>query len=147
MPAPVTPAATASGKQYVQIFLVALDDNGRSGPPIGCGDSLIAVQVEIAPTLGVLRAAMQTLLSQKDRFYGQSGLYNALYQSNLRVESIAIVQGEAQVHLTGTLTLGGECDNPRVESQLVETAGQFSTVKTVSIYINGKALKDVLSLR
>ena len=79
--------------------------------------------------------------------YGESGLYNALYQSDLQVESISLENGKAEIYLTGTMMLGGECDNPRVEAQLKQTALQFSTVQEVSIYINGKLLSEVLSLR
>ena len=47
--------------------------------------------------------------------------------------------------LAGKLLLGGVCDDPRVEAQLVETARRFSTVREVEIVINGKPLKEVLS--
>jgi hypothetical protein len=51
----------------------------------------------------------------------------------------------ATVHLTGKLTLGGECDDPRVQAELEETALQFSTVKKVSFYVNNVALSKLLS--
>ena len=49
--------------QTVQVFLVALEDGGHSGSPIGCGDSLVPVDIKIQATKGVLRAAIQALLS------------------------------------------------------------------------------------
>jgi hypothetical protein len=131
----------------VQIFLIAVDDNGKSGLPIGCGDSAVPVQVETPPTQQVLQAALEALLSIKDQFYGQSGLYNALYQSDLQVASVTIVAGKASVYLTGTLLMGGECDSPRVQAQLEQTVLQFPTVTEVAIFINGKPLADVLSLK
>lgn len=131
----------------VQIFLIAIEDSGRSGKLVGCGDSAVPVQVEIQPTQGVLRAALDSLLGLKQQFYGESGLYNSLYQSNLQVESVKVENGTAVIHLTGTLMLGGECDNPRVAAQLEETARQFSTVKEVSIFLNDKTLADALSLK
>ncbi len=130
----------------VQIFLIAIEDNGQTGLSIGCGDSAIPVQVEIPPTQGVLNAALTALLSVKSQYYGQSGLYNALYQSNLQVESLSIDNGKASVYLTGTLSMGGECDTPRVQAQLEQTVLQFPTVTQAAIYINGKILEDVLSL-
>ncbi len=153
------PSATAAAKptetpssvtadQTIQIFLIAIDDNGRSGKLIGCGDSLVPVAVKIPHTTGVLKAALEALLGVKTPNYGESGLYNALYQSDLQLESVAInQQGAAQIRLRGTLKLGGECDNPRVEAQLTEIALQFSTVKAAVVYINGKPLKEVLSLK
>jgi hypothetical protein len=137
----------AGGIDRVKIFMVALEDKGQSGPEIGCGDSLVAVDREVAPTKAPLTAAMNELLSVNDQYYGQSGFYNSLYQSDLQIENITIdEQGLASIYLTGTYTLGGVCDGPRFEAQLVETARQFSTVKEVSIFINGKPLKEILSL-
>ena len=129
----------------VKIFLVATGDNGAAGKMIGCGDSLVPVTKQIMPTQGVLRAALEILLGIQQQYYGQSGLYNALYQSNLTIEDLRVENGRASIRLAGKLLLGGVCDNPRVEAQLVETAKQFSTVKEVEIFINGKPLKNVLS--
>ncbi len=140
-------ADTPTGPQLVKVYLIAVGDNGVSGDLIGCGDSAVPVDVEIAPTQGVLKAAFQSLLSIKTRDYGQSGLYNALYQSRLQLDSARIENGTATIYLSGSLLLGGECDNPRVEAQLTQTARQFSTVQEVSIFINNKPLKDVLSLK
>ncbi len=145
-PTPIVPQAT-SGPQMVQIFLVAVDDNGQSGALVGCGDSLVPVQVEIQPSQGVLRASMEALLALKQQFYGQSGLYNALYQSDLHLDGLSLAAGKATIYLSGSLTLGGMCDNPRVAGQLESTARQFPTVTDVSIFINGKPLADVLSLK
>ena len=131
----------------VQVFLIAVGDNGLTGSAVGCGDSAVPVQVQTPPTSQVLQAALTSLLSIKDQFYGQSGLYNALYQSDLQVESITIVAGKASVYLTGTLLMGGECDTPRVRAQLEQTILQFPTVTETDIFINGKPLADVLSLK
>jgi hypothetical protein len=131
----------------VLIFLIAVGDNGQSGSLVGCGDSAVPVQVQTPPTSQVLQAALVSLLSIKDQFYGQSGLYNALYQSDLQVDSITIAAGKASVYLTGTLLMGGECDIPRVQAQLEQTILQFPTVTEADIFINGKPLADVLSLK
>ncbi len=150
LPTPIPPTAdpASQGLERVKIYLVAIGDNGVSGKLIGCGDSLVPVEVPIAPTLGVLRAALNELLKlEGQQYYGQSGLYNALYQSDLSIEDVAVIGGEARIFLTGSLMLGGVCDNPRVEEQLKALALQFSTVESVSIYINGEALEDVLDLK
>ncbi|MCJ7723248.1 MAG: GerMN domain-containing protein [Anaerolineales bacterium] len=134
-------------RQMVNIYLIALEDNGISGKLVGCGDSVIPIQVEIPPTQGVLRAALEALLTTKDQYYGESGLYNALYQSDLQLAGVTIEGVKAIIHLTGTLMLGGVCDNPRVEAQIEETALQFSTVNDVSVFINDKLLEEVISLK
>jgi hypothetical protein len=133
--------------QFVQVYLIALEDNGQTGIPVGCGDSAVPVQVQIQYTQGVLKAALEALLSIKEQYYGQSGLYNALYQADLQVDSVNITDGKAIVNLSGSLNLGGECDNPRVQAQLEQTVLQFSTVTEADIFINGKSLADAISLK
>ena len=139
------PAPTQSAEQNVKIFLIALEDNGKSGTLVGCGDSAIPVTVTIPKTQGVLRAALEKLLSAKQQYYGESGLYNALYQSDLQVAGVTIDQGKAILHLTGKMMLGGTCDAPRVQAQIEQTALQFSTVSDVAVFVNNVPLKDVLS--
>jgi hypothetical protein len=142
---PPTAAPTWSGVTEVQIFLIAVGDNGVSGPLIGCGDSVVGVTRQIPQTRGPLRAAIAELLSIHDQHYGESGLYNALYQSSLAVDSVTIdSSGTATIQLSGTLTLGGECDDPRVEAQIEHTALQFSTVRAVRVTVNGTPLEDLL---
>jgi LysM repeat protein len=128
-----------------KIYLIALEDNGKSGKKIGCGDSVVAVDVAITPTNAPLRAALEKLLSIKQPYYGQSGLYNALHQSNLRVAEAKIVNRQAIVHLAGTQMVSGTCDVPRIVAQLEETVLQFSTVDSTRIYINGVILRDALN--
>jgi hypothetical protein len=157
VPPSLTPASKSKGKAptatklpktiMLKIFLIGVNDNGVSGKLTGCGDSVVAANAEVPYTTGVLKASMTKLLSIKDQNYGQSGLYNALYQSNLKISSLALKDGVATIRLTGKMTLGGECDNPRVQAQLEETALQFSTVKKVVIYINNVELKKALSLK
>jgi hypothetical protein len=146
---PTTAAATATtaGEQTIKIVLIELEGNGQSGPLVGCGDSAIPINATIPRTQGVLRAALEKLFSAKQQFYGESGYYNALYQSDLEVASVRIEQGNAIIHLTGTIMLGGTCDAPRVQAQIEQTALQFSTVSDVTVFVNDVPLEDVLSSR
>jgi hypothetical protein len=126
----IPPVATSgSGQQGIKIFLILIGDSGQSGTLVGCGDSVVPITVFIPATQGVLRAAMEKMLSAKQQFYGETGYYNALYQSNLQVASVTIEQGKAIIHLTGTLMLGGTCD----------------AVSDVAVFINDVPLEDVLS--
>lgn len=143
------PAATAThpATLRLKVFLIAIGDNGVSGPMVGCGDSAIPVIIDVPYTQGVLRAALENLLARKEQFFGQSGLYNALYQSNLRLEDVSIQNGVAVIELSGQALLGGECDTPRVIAQLEQTALQFNTVQKVTILLNGRPIRDALSSR
>lgn len=139
------PLSTSAGTTRVKIFLVAIDDNGKLGKKIGCGDSIVAVERSIPSTQTPLAAALSELFSIHDRNYGQSGLYNALYQSALKVDNATIVSGKATINISGKTQLGGVCDSPRFKAQIEETALQFSTVTQVTIFINNIAIDQLLS--
>jgi hypothetical protein len=154
-PTPVAETATPSpsgrvppsGSQTV-VYLVAPE--GGSGPvgPIGCGDYLVPVEFGPSPPTNTFRQiayALSDLFSIREPFYGQSGLYNPLYQSSLSVQSVTIDDtGHATVNLSGNLVLGGECDGPRVQAQIEDTALQFS-ITDVMVFLNGRPLADALS--
>ena len=141
------PTSTTTAEQMVKIVLIELEDNGQSGTPVGCGDSAIPINVSIPRTQAVLRATLEKLFTAKQQFYGESGYYNALYQSDLQVAGVTIEQGKATIRLTGTIMLGGTCDAPRVQAQIEQTALQFSTVSDVDVFINDVPLEDYLSTR
>ena len=142
----VSISATPSAKTTeVKLFFVLLNNQGESTASFGCGDSIVPVVREVAPTTMPLTAALTQLLSIKSQYYGQSGLYNSLYQSNLRLLHANVAQGIASVYLVGTLKLGGVCDDPRVEMQLTKTVLQFPTVKEAKIFINNIPLHEALS--
>ncbi|ODA39227.1 GerMN domain-containing protein [Desulfosporosinus sp. BG] len=146
-PSPQEPSTQTAQEVQVKIFLIALDDKGKSGQDIGTGDSLVPVVRTIPTPNAPLKGAFDELLALKEPYYGQSGLYNALYRSDLKLVKAMITNGKAEIYLSGSLTLGGIMDNPRVENQLNATALQFSTVHEVQIYLNDKTLKDALSLK
>ncbi len=124
--------------QQVKVFYVAPNDNGLSGKKIGCGDSIVPLTREISKTSAPLTKAIELLLSDKRQNIGESGLTNSLYKSNLLINRISISNGLAQIYLSGTLLVGGTCDDPRIIAQIKETALQFSGVNQVKFYVNGR---------
>ena len=64
---------------------------------------------------------------------------------NLQIKKISAVNGVYTVELSGAVSLGGSCDDPRFYSQIMETIQQFPTVKKAEVFINGKKLEDVVS--
>jgi hypothetical protein len=142
---PPAVSTLAAGIMRVKIFLVALNDAGKTGKKIGCDDSIIGVDRAIPITQGVMNAALNELFSMHDKNLGTLGLYNALYQSTLKVDGINLVSGKATIQISGKLTRGGVCDDPRVKAQIEETALQFPTVKSVAVFINGVPIDKALS--
>lgn len=147
-PTKTVPPTESAGISRVNIYLVAMGDNGATGEYIGCGDSLVPVEIEIEPTLGVLRAALEVLLAVKGvGYYGDSGLYNPLYLSDLKISSLAVVDNKAIIHFSGQMIYGGECDIPRIEETLRAIALQYHTVDTAQVFVNDVPLETLLDLR
>ncbi|MCW1969058.1 MAG: hypothetical protein KIH69_013185 [Anaerolineae bacterium] len=147
-PLPSPPAASAQqttlDRNRVKIFLVAPNDNGKSGPKIGCNDSLIGVERELKqPTQAVLTASLNELFSIKTQTAGQSGLINALYQSNMQLKSAQVVNGRMVVQLSGTPKYGGTCDVPRFKEQISATVRQFPTTTNAIIYVNDVLIENL----
>ncbi len=144
-PSAIPVASATSSTIRVKLFFIALNDNGKSGQRIGCGDSVVFRERDIPRTDSPLRDTLMLLFSAKQQYYGTSRLYNALYQSNLKVDGISAHEGVFRVDLSGTVRLGGVCDNPRFEAQIKETIMQFPTVKQANVLINGTPLEKILS--
>lgn len=145
-----TPQASETAGQMV-VYLVAPE--GSTGPlgPFGCGHYLVpVVRGEIPPTTAdrQIAYALLELLSIKDQFYGQSGLMNTLYQSNLTLQNVTVdgTTGQATVKISGQVMLDGECSAPLFQAQIEQTALQFSA-SGVSIFINDQPIAEVLSGR
>lgn len=153
---PQKPTVTISTEAVpaYKIFLIAVEDGGKNGKAIGCGDSAIAVDgaaradlTQLSPTRDRMKAAYEQLFAAKNDNLGQAGYRNFLAGSKLQLDDLLLSDGKVLVKLGGNLVLNGTCDNPRVEAQLVETALQFPEVSEVTIMINGTALQDYLSLK
>src|SRR4051812_41343361 len=77
VPRLATPRAVA-GAREVKVFLVALDDDGKSGRKIGCNDSLVSITRAVSPTRAPLRAALEELLKLPQKAGPADSLHNAL---------------------------------------------------------------------
>lgn len=135
---------TGATTRRARIFLIAIEDHGKAGPDVGCGDSAVPVEVELPAPKPALRGSLEALLSA-GKSHESAGYYNALANSPLRLQRIERSGDRARIYLTGYLELGGECDSPRVLSQLDETATQFRDLQKAEFFLDGKPLADLLS--
>jgi hypothetical protein len=140
---------TAADVTRVDVYLIAVGDDGAHGPRVGCGDSLVPITVDIGNDAEgpLLLDALKALLSLNEQTQPDTDLYNALNQSDLSVSELELESGRATIYLQGELLLGGACDVPRVEAQLRQTVLQFASVNDVTYYINGNLLEDLLDVR
>ena len=136
-------AAQPTGRE-VKVFLVALDDNGRRGRRIGCGDSLVAVTRTVnAPGGATLRAALEELLAVPHDY--DAGLKNYWRGNGLRVSGVSLGSGLATIRIAGEgPSVAGVCDAPRITEQIRATALQFPAVRRVAVFVNGRTLASAL---
>ncbi|MBG6191974.1 hypothetical protein IWX64_002943 [Arthrobacter sp. CAN_A212] len=88
---------------------------------------------------------MKTLLANKSRDVGMSGLVNVLYQSRLTYVGGELNGSTVTIWLTGQFMLGGVCDIPRAKAQLEYTAMTAAGATTARVLINGRPIDEVLS--
>lgn len=122
------------------VYLIDVQEAGD------CDGSAVPFEVELGSPSPALGGSVEALLSLGDRSKG-SGFYNALADSPLKIERMERSGDRVRFYLTGYLELGGECDGPRVLSQLTETAGQFDDVDKAEFFLDGKPLAELLSGR
>ncbi|GAB4098457.1 hypothetical protein [Sinomonas halotolerans] len=151
--APATPGAAAGPAELPErvspltVFYIALDDAGSSGPEVGCGDSVVAVKTPPERFRDQVQPTFERLLADHRATVGQSGLYNALYQSELVYASGSFDGTTITVWLEGAFSVGGVCDIPRIRAQLEYTAIAASGAARAEVLVNGRPLEEELSLR
>jgi hypothetical protein len=141
------PAGLPEQVAPLTIYYVAVDDNGGSGPLIGCGDSLVATTTAPVRFTDQVRPSIETLLANKSRDVGLSGLVNVLYQSNLTYAGGELAGSTITIYLTGQFMLGGVCDIPRAKAQLEYTAMAAAGATSAQVFVNGRPIDEVLSLK
>jgi hypothetical protein len=129
------------------VYYVAVGDNGRSGPQIGCGDSLIATKTAPVRFTDQVGPSIRALLANKSRDLGESGFVNVLYQSNLTYLGGELEGSTITIWLSGQFMLGDVCDVPRAKAQLEYTAMAASDATSAQVFVNGRPIDDVLSLK
>lgn len=134
--------AAGTTTRKTQIFLISGEGKGK--PAFGCGDNPVPVEVELPAPGPALRGSLLALIAA-GKSYDNAGYYNALANSHLRLQRIERTGSRVRVYLTGYLELGGECDSPRVLSQLNATATQFRDLQKAEFFLDGKPLADLLS--
>ncbi|UTT70622.1 hypothetical protein NMQ03_05655 [Arthrobacter sp. DNA4] len=142
-----TPTGLPEQTGPLTIYYVAVGDNGVSGPKIGCGDSLVATTTAPVRFTDQVGPSVGTLLANKSRDVGLSGLINVLYQSNLTYLGGELNGSTITIWLSGQFMLAGVCDIPRAKAQLEYTAMAASGATSAQVFVNGKPIDEVLSLK
>jgi hypothetical protein len=129
--------------EWQKIKIAVLDPEGNTtGKSVGC-DRLVLIDRNIPKTDQILNATLKDLFGLDSEKV--DGWFNIVARVNqtLKFDRATIENNVAKIYLTGSFPTGylhGECDNPRLQIQIEETALQFSSVKFVETYLNGKII-------
>jgi hypothetical protein len=143
-PTETLPPPTASGDEAIYVYYIFTNNDG----PLHCGDSAVKVNTGAYRTGNIetdVTTALQRLFT-KQQYFGN--LYNPVYLSNWRIDSVDFKAYEGLVNVSlsgGYVRSGDRCDDSRVRTQIWSTIRQFSGVKTVYILMNGNLLGDILA--
>lgn len=141
-----TPEITGSiPEKAIMLYFIAPETGG----PVACGDSLIPSYSGLVKT-GDFKKDLSSALNRLFAIGTQrtGNLYNALYQSKLKVKTIdySKYNNTATIYMTGSFVKPKtDCDQLRYRAQVWSTAKQFG-VKIITIWLdNGKLLGDLLA--
>lgn len=125
------------GTMPVRLYFARLNDNGQTGKPIGCGDSIVSKTVYLPLSLThPLEDSLVRLLNYApaNGIVPGTDFYTVVASTTLA--RVTIASSTAQISLKGSAG-AGICDTPRFLAQIQETALQFPTVRDVQICLNG----------
>jgi len=145
VPNPI-PADGSPPIEWVKFYLILPEDNGQSGPPVGCGDSAVAVwrdRTRTGSLAGDIQASLEELFSIKTAAYGKSGYTHSLHDADLTVQNVTVDDGTVVIGLTGTLQLVGVCADARMEAQILLTVFQYPGFDSALITVDGANLKQL----
>ncbi|MEO6908563.1 MAG: GerMN domain-containing protein [Abditibacteriaceae bacterium] len=144
---PAPPKVVTSKEHDVTLILIAQLSKNSDAKDIGCDNTAKSMTRKSTFKGDPVQDALEVLFALNKAGYENGDLYNALYQSKLKVQSVETKNDVVTVKLTGNIKLSGECDIPRVREQLIGTVKVASNEKKAVVLVNGKKLDDVLSLQ
>ena len=127
----------------IYYILIAKDTGG----PFGCGDSLIRYYPGVWVKGGMeddIKGALNALFANHNEY--TNGLYNPIYQSEMKAKSVDEIGNDVVVRLAGKFVRPKDtCESKRMHDQVWYTVSQFSPVRAV-IYMNNALLGDLMEL-
>ncbi len=126
----------------VELFFVAVSPTKVQGETFGCGDVLVSRQ-RTEPFVGsTLESAVRAQLTAAP----PKGLVNSVAALHIELRSVTIDDRDATVTLE-PFSIGGACDNPRIEEQLTRVVDQFGAFHRIDIMVGDRTLAQYLSLK
>jgi len=127
-----------------QMTIKVFFGNEKKNPNVMDCRLVYPVERKIAKTTSTGRAALEELLKGPTEEEIANGYYTSI-NSGVKIQKLTIVNGVAKVDFDKQLEfqVGGSCRVAAINSQIVTTLKQFSSVKEVIISIDGRT-EDIL---
>ncbi len=120
----------------INIPLAPMEQAGGFGP-FGCEQYLNFYPVEVPQTSSVLTAVYNQLFTLPYEVSGTEDKNIIASQENLNFDSVTITDGNANLYLSG-FVMGNHCGDEVFRHQIEQSAFQFDTVDSITVYVNNK---------
>lgn len=147
-PAPAQGSQTDDEKT-IKFWVGSFSDYESQGIMVGCESYLLPVSTATErgdDLAGDLQAALEALFDP-EQAHPVAETEDWVKQLNLSVESISIVDGEAEVNLGGTLMGIGSCGDAILEAQILQTVFQFETIERAKVSDGVTNLWEITDMR
>jgi hypothetical protein len=129
----------------IPFYLILPGDAGQSGPAVGCGDSVVAIEGDRPRTgtlVGDVFVALEALFSIKTATLEAGTYAHSLHGADVTIQHVGVGGGEMMyISLIGTLQPVGSCADAQMQAQILYTVFQHPGVDRVLITLNGQNLK------
>lgn len=146
------PLPTADPNRYTtELWWVIQGDNGNTGFPVGCGDSIYLQQSGIPANLSqeqTINRALAYLSDDNNIGTGQGdrGWWNPMSKSQLSLDSYSINGNHVTAYLSGTLQLMGVCFDAQLQAQISLNIMHLTGTQSATIYVNGQNIAHTFDM-
>lgn len=146
------PIPTADPNRYTtELWWIIQGDNGNTGFPVGCGDSIYLQQSGIPTNLSqeqTINRALAFLSDDNNIGTGQGdrGWWNPMSKSQLIMDSYSINGNHVTAYISGTLQLIGLCFDAQLQAQIPLNIMHLTGTRSATIYVNGQNIAHTFDM-
>ncbi len=135
----------------VELWWIIKGNEGRTGFPVGCGDSIYLQQSGIPANLSMeetVTRAFKYLSDDNNAGTGATGRgwWNPMSATSLILDSYSINNDHVTANFSGQLNLSGVCFDAQLEPQIAINLMSLTRTKSATIYVNAENLRDIFDM-
>jgi LysM repeat protein len=130
----------------LQLWWIIKGDEGRTGFPVGCGDSIYLRQSGIPVNLSMDETVKRAFEYLTDNNNAGNSWSNPLSATSLNLDSYSINGDHVTANFSGQPNLSGICFDAQLEPQIALNIMSVTQTKSATIYVNGENLRDIFDM-